>query len=447
MLLSAAVFGSFAVVLARKMLHILEKRNYWTLCLRLSLIYDYFLVPFYSLSICSILELCWSLPLATEWHQDPSMHVLCSVLPICWDLPQAILRHQTLWQVVDSILACCVFGFYTWDLIDSRGYRKLRWQAWSGPSRTGIPSAFARYIDDKEDWEALESSSATRQAHPVEAYLKYTSPFKTGVASDPTDLLKAKAAENGNSWIPKSGKKQFVYCPTESDQSVSLLWGEFSGFRARCSRGIIAVPRGLLKVWPRLDQGVDSRPICLAHGILARNKGLEPASLVCNLEKKLSFRLFEENSTFWPRPSKTLRGLYREEFVRTFSLLGDSYVSAATELALLLADVPASLIEDWLQGRMEHQDLELNQKAADSGASLRDLARLYRGHYAAMLVSLSLHRHGLRLRPELLVHDALCASEGVEKPAWAREPWASQRKAEELTECGSCGRALVDAII
>ena len=447
MLLSTVVLSSIAVVLAWKLLHILEKRKYWTLCLRLSLTYEYFLLPFYSLLLCAVLEVCWSLPLATEKHQDSSQHVLRSVLPICWDLPQAILGHQTLWQVVASIFACCLSGFYSWDLLDSREYRKLRWQAWSGPSRTGIPSAFARYIGDKEDWEALESSSATRQAHPVEAYLKYASPFKTGVASDPTDLLKARAAGNGNSWIPKSGEKQFVYRPTESDQSVSLLWGEFSGFRARCSRGIIAVPRGLLKVWPRLGQGVDSRPICLAHGILARNKGLEPASLVCNLEKKLSFRVFEENCAFWPRPSKTLRSLYREKFTKTFSLLGDSYISAATELALLLADVPAPLIEDWLQGRMEHQDLELNQKAAHSGASVQDLARLYRGHYAAMLVSLSLHRHGLRLRPELLIHDALCASEGVEKPAWAREPWAIQSKAEELTQYGSCIRALVDAIV
>ena len=435
------------MVLARKVLHILERRNYWTLGLRFSLTYEWFLIPFYSLLLCSVLGFCWSLPLGTDRHRDLGKSLLCSVLPVCWDLPQANPRHQTLWQVVASILACCVSGFYSWDLINSREYRKLRWQAWSGPSRTGIPPTFACYIGDQEDWEALESSLATRQSHPVEAYVEYASPFKVGVASDPTDLLKARAAESDNSWIPKSGEKQFVYRPSQSDQSISLLWGECSGFRARCSRGIIAVPRALLKVWPRLGQGIDGRPICLAHAILARNKGLEPASLVCNLEKKLSFRIFEENSAFWPRPSKTLRGLYREEFTRTFSLLGDSYVSAATELALLLADVPASLIEDWLRGRMEHQDLELNRKAADSGASLQDLARLYRGHYAAMLISLSLHRRGLRLRPELLVFDALCASEGVEKSAWARELWATQSKAEELEQCGPRVMALVDAIV
>ena len=235
-----------------------------------------------------------------------------------------------------SILACCVSGFYSWDLLNSREYRKLRWQAWSGPSKTGIPPTFACYIGDQEDWEALESSLATRQSHPVEAYVEYALPFMVGVASDPTDFLKARAAESGDSWIPKCGEKQLVYCPSQSDQSVSLLWGEWSGFRARCSRGIIAVPRALLKVWPRLGQGVDGRPICLAHGILARNKGLEPASLVCNLEKKLSFRTFEENSAFWPRPSKALRGLYREELTRTFSLLGDAYISACDGIGVAL---------------------------------------------------------------------------------------------------------------
>ena len=160
-----------------------------------------------------------------------------------------------------------------------------------------------------------------RQAHPVEAYTKYVLPFNDGVAFDPTDLLKARAAKKDDLWTSKSGEKRFVYRPSQPDQPVSLLWGECSGFGARCSRSIIAVPRGLVKVWPRLGQGVDSRPIVLVHGILARNKGLEPASLVCHLKKKFSLRVFEENSSFWPRPSKTLRGLYREEFAKTFLLL------------------------------------------------------------------------------------------------------------------------------
>ena len=65
--------------------------------------------------------------------------------------------------------------------------------------------------------------------------------------------------------------------------------------------------------------------------------------------------------------------------MRSFLLLGNSYATAATELALLLADVPAALIEDWLKGCMEHQDLGLIREAADHGASPQDLARLYRG--------------------------------------------------------------------
>ena len=143
MLLSVAVLCSIIVSLAWKLLHILEKRNYWTLCLRLSLTYEYCLILLYSLLLYSVLEVCWGLPLEVETHGDPSKHVLCSVSPICWVISQTILRHQTLWQIMVSILACCVSGFYSWDLISSREYRKLRWQVWSDPSRTGIPSALA----------------------------------------------------------------------------------------------------------------------------------------------------------------------------------------------------------------------------------------------------------------------------------------------------------------
>ena len=425
MLLTSTILTAIAAVLAWKLLDGLENRDYWTLTLRLSLVYEIFLVPFYLL-------------------------LLWSTLQVCWNLQSGILRYQILWQVVISLLAFGISTFYIWQLGTTRVYRRLRWQAWSGPSRTGIPHNLAYYIGDREDWVALESSLEPQKSHPVERFAKFASPLTVGIASDPTDLLRARAALDAESdclWVPRTDDKPCVYYPIGSDQSISLLWGDRSGFRARCSRGIVAVPRALLTTWPRLEQGVDGRPICLAYAILARNKGLEPASLVCNLEEKRSFRMFEENSIFWPRPSKTLRGLYRQEFARTFSLLGDSYVAAATELALLLADVPAWLIKDWLGEWMEHQDLLLNRKAAEHGASLEDLARLYRGHYAAMLVSLSLHQRGLRLRPELLVFEALCDFEGVERSAWTCEPWAIERREEEFERCGSGVSALVQAIV
>ena len=60
-----------------------------------------------------------------------------------------------------------------------------------------------------------------------------------------------------------------------------------------------------------------------------------------------------------------------------FLLLGASYVLAATELAVLIADIPADMLEDWLDGTMEQQDIDLNHSATENGASSADLTRLY----------------------------------------------------------------------
>ena len=425
MLLSIFSLSTFAVGLFWRTLRFLERQEYWTLRLRLALVYEHILIPYILI-------------------------LLVQTLQLCQNLPHAILqRHVVFWQLFASMLVCGAATYTIWRLCESRSYRRLRWKAWTGPSRTGIPSAFARYIGDKTDWITLESSLGVVESHPVEKFVKLASPFRAGIASDPTDLLKARGRlddENGFFWNPKKHDKPFAYQPT-SDHSVSLLWGEFSGFRIRCSRGIISVPCALLSSNPRLSRGVNGKPISLAFAILARNKGAEPASLICNLEKKGSFRMFEESSLFWPRPAKTLRGHYHEEMAYSFSLLGAAFVTAATELALLLADLPAALLEDWLNGCMEHQDLGLNRQAAEQGASPHDLARLYRGHYAVMLVSLSLHQRGLRLRPEMLVYDAICVAEAAERSTWASAPWALERKKQELEQCGSAVTALVKAII
>ena len=426
MLFTTVTLSTLAICTLWRFLQVLEKRNYWSLRLRLALTYEYLVIPYISSISILVFKVSW--------------RVVSIVLP----------RQQVFWRSLTSALAFGVDAYLIWRLKESRAYRQLRWKAWTGPSRTGIPSALAGYIGSKEDWLVLEASMSPIAPHPVEKFIRFASFSSAGIASDPTDLLKARAQADSESdmlWIPRSDDKPFVYQPTSPDQSVSLLWGNMSGFQARCSRGIIAIPRTLLTSNPTIKGGLDGRPVCLAYAIVGRNKGLEPTTLVCNLENQGSFRAFEESSLFWPRPSKTLRSRYREEIARTFSLLGAPFVTAVTELALLLADVPSILIKDWLDGHMEHQDIVLNREAADNGASPTDLARLYRGHYAAMLVSLSLHQRSLRLRPELLVHDAICVLENVERPAWAATSWAVQRREQEAEQCGPNVASLIEAIV
>ena len=416
------ILASAFLCLTWRWLGYLEHRNFWTLRLRVALAYDYVIFVY-------------------------SLVVLCSVVMILWQIP---VGSSILSPLSTSIAAFTTIVLILHRLRESRAYRLLRWKAWTGPSRTGIPPLYANYIGNGEDWLALESSAGRVRPHPVERFSKLATPFSRGVESDPTELLKRRARlddENESLWVPRSEEKSYVYQPISANQSISLLWGAKLGFRERCSRGIISVPRSLLTVNPKFSEGLDGRPICLAFGILARNKGLEPSSLVFNLETNNAFRVFEEGSLFWPRPSKTLRGYYRNVFEHTFSLLGASFVTAATELALLIADIPAEVLEDWLDGSMEQQDIDLNRQAAENGASPGELAQLYRGQYAAMLVSLSLHRRGLRKRPELLVYDAVCNLEHKQRSPWSLAEDVSQRRAEELELYGQGVNSLIQAVV
>jgi hypothetical protein len=330
---------------------------------------------------------------------------------------------------------------------ETRRYLRLRWKAWSGPSRTGISPAMVTYIGNSGDWAALLASAGSIQQHPVERFAG--SFLRKRIVEDPTDLLRKRAAldlEGSSLWIPQSQERSGVYQPIVNDQSVSLLWGEHLGFQRRCSRGIISIPPNLLTVSPTLESGLSGTAVCLAYGILARNKGLEPATLICNLKAKNSFRTWEESS-LWPHPAKTLRSFYYAECNRAFSLLGESYVTAATELALLLADLDASLIGDWLDSRFEHQDLAFNLEAHALGASQEDLRRIYRGHYAAMLISLSLYHKGIRMRPEITVFDAVCKVENAPLPFWAISNEMKARREGELSAYGPSLQHLIGAVV
>jgi len=128
-----------------------------------------------------------------------------------------------------------------------------------------------------------------------------------------------------------------------------------------------------------------------------------------------------------------------------FGKLGPAYVSAATELALILADVPSAIVLEWLGHNLEHQDLALNIRAEELGATEEELSRIYRGHYAAKLVSLNRYQGGQGLRPEMLVFDAMCRREGVEIPEWAMGEEMAERRRRELVWCG--GQEIAEKLV
>jgi hypothetical protein len=281
----------------------LEMRQYWTLRLKLSL-----LTPTRALIPIFLIALCW----------------------ILWTVLTVDGAHSRFTRVVVPgvfVPAAVAFFHYVLPIATSGKYVKLRWKAWTGPSRTGISPNLTRYLGDENDWISMAASCHSKQQHPVERFLGLVSPFSSGIIEDVTDLLTARMTldeEQDTVWLPRSQLKRGAYHP----------YG--------------------------MDSGVDGGPLCLAHAILARNKGLKPQSLIYNLQSKGSFREFEENSVMWPRPNKTLRGFYHAELVRSFSLIGDAFVTAATEIALLLADAECDMTCDWLDGVMEQQYLILN---------------------------------------------------------------------------------------
>lgn len=131
---------------------------------------------------------------------------------------------------------------------------------------------------------------------------------------------------------------------------------------------------------------------------------------------------------------------------KSYSGLGDAYVSAATELALLLADSRAEVISDWLDAHLEHQELSLNHEVASLGATPDQLSLLYRGQYVAILVSLSQHTLGTRLRPELMVFKKILEKEGTPSlPAWLSQPSMLQRQEQEVIVIGEGGVQLIEA--
>ncbi|KAJ2969847.1 hypothetical protein NUW58_g9877 [Xylaria curta] len=126
-----------------------------------------------------------------------------------------------------------------------------RWYAWTGPSRTAIRCT---YKDLCGLWE------------------------------DPTAILE-KFGEDKNDFAWHKTDFPCVYDDGNQENSdVSLRWGEDEGFRRRVSRAINAVPLGLLGSRPITVDGYSGKGLCLAFGILGRNKGLRPHMLMFDLD-------------------------------------------------------------------------------------------------------------------------------------------------------------------
>lgn len=353
-----------------------------------------------------------------------------------------------------TLLAIVQYAIPAWR---SRDYIRHRWLAWTGDSRTGIPLGKAAMCGDAAHWQKIlrKIHSTTLGKVPSDSWGPVWFPGSvSGIPLNPAEMLtKVPAERNQDYRAPETqlddGLGLSVYDDGlhrggESIQTnVSLLWGEAQGFRRRVSRGISSMPQSLLKSKPLTTSGYAGEGLCLAMGVLGRNKGLSPWTLVFDaddkwkkeqlgverLGQKLTTHL-ENTSTWFPRPKKALRSFYSDTMNTQYHQISKMYVFAAVELALIFADCPSQAIKAWLLAGLEQQSLDLNRSLRRPPINApEELNACYRASYTSMIISLNympaIHTHKQRThyqprlcRPDLHCMALLLRALGAEKPRW-----------------------------
>lgn len=313
----------------------------------------------------------------------------------------------------------------------SRQFLENRWLAWTGSSRTSIQASKIAFCGDRAQWERLvkminiDNTGAT----PSDWYGWRLWP-RRDIAQDPTDILRnVDISRSKTLGITADNLERCIYSTGDGNaNSVSLLWGVSSGFRRRVSRATSSMPSNLLQSRPFTVDGYVGNGLCLAMGILGRNKGLQPKNLVFNMSRAVSASM-EDFGTWAPRPNKVLRSYYMATLKAQYSGLGQAYVDAATELALLLMDIPSHATVTWLRVGMEQQSLESNAEIAGCGGDqiVEALQANYESSYVSMIMSLNymdkrlasrFAHNGLAVRPDLLCTGLLLKARGNREPKW-----------------------------
>jgi len=391
-----------------------------------------------------------------------------------WTFHFRIARYEHWWWTVVSIMlstsfALIVLSFLSGNTGDSLGvltlstataiaivryaipawrnriFIKIRWLAWTGSSRTGIASGDKIFCRDKLDWQYIQK--LPRREHiiptPSDEWGWAIKPHN-GISHDPTALLQKMDKKDVKRKIATDRQRVYNDGYINSDglsEQVSLLWGENEGFRRRVSRAINSMPSSLLDSFPATYDGFNGTGLCLAMGILGRNKGLKPKELVFDVhDKRKKLDAFtgdkpikdmtnelERTSEWYPRPNKVMRSFYRNVMQEQYSGLESEFVGVAVELALILLDCPPEVTMRWLDQGLEQQSIEVNQRMSNiASASPGQLQTLYRASYTSMIISINyLNQEQDELcRPDLTCFGLLWFAEGGSTPVWWEEEWA-----------------------
>ena len=318
----------------------------------------------------------------------------------------------------------------------NRTFIQLRWLSWTGPSRTGIPSKHRKFCGNKLDWVYMQKRTRGERVAPTPSdEWGWAIKPPNAIPDDPTALLQSLDC-NTDIKHKFVTEHQRVYDDGFDGGRVSLLWGEKEGFRRRVSRAISSMPATLLNSFPSTYDGFNGTGLCLAMGILGRNKGLKPHKLVF---KNMTTEL-EATSVWYPRPNKVMRSFYRKVMEEQYSGLGPEFVGVAVELALILLDCPHHATMRWLDQGLEQQSIELNQQMS-AVATTSQLQTLYRASYTSMILSINylnqdqdqdhLYRPDLTCFALLWLAESDSSPDSQSLPEWWTEEWVERRlKAE-----------------
>ena len=123
--------------------------------------------------------------------------------------------------------------------------------------------------------------------------------------------------------------------------------------------------------------------------------------------------------------------------------LGQAYVDAATELALLLMDVPPEALAAWLKAGMEHQSVKWNGEIAeaDSDNMEAELKANYESSYVSMILSLNYMdkrlnarsaNQQLASRPDIICTGLLLKARGAKEPLWWNQPMVVEARNAQM---------------
>lgn len=333
-----------------------------------------------------------------------------------------------------TFLAVVQYSVPAWQ---HRRYTLVRWYAWSGDSRTAIKSEYSKFCGDAAAWARLVSACSKRLARlqPTPSdYYGWRLWSMSGIKEDPTDVFRVLNSQDVRVVdSEKASPPVGVYAMVDANPAtVSLRWGREQNFLRRVSRAVASMPLCLMRSSPTTADGYDGRGLATAMGILGRNKGLQPWKLVFKSTAAITADM-ENASTWSPRPAKVLRSFYKQAMHVQYQGLGEDFVSAAVELALLMADIPSWAIVEWLKLGLEHQSLVANRFLADvveDDERAATLSAHYESSYVSMTVSLNAMQERIEgqaaavdiNRPDLLCTCLLMKARNLEEPSWWKRP-------------------------